>query len=58
LGIDVMAGFIIGFDHDTLDTFELQYQFITEASILFPIIGLLTALPKTPLYDRLKQAGG
>ena len=53
-----MAGFIIGFDHDTLDTFELQYQFITEASILFPIIGLLTALPKTPLYDRLKQAGG
>ena len=56
-GIDVMAGFIIGFDHDTLDTFEQQYRFITEAGILFPMIGLLTALPKTPLYDRLKQDG-
>ena len=56
-GIDVMAGFIIGFDHDTLDTFEQQYRFITEAGILFPMIGLLTALPKTPLYYRLKQDG-
>ncbi len=56
-GIDVMAGFIIGFDHDTLDTFEQQYQFITEAGIMFPMIGLLTALPKTPLYDRLKKDG-
>jgi radical SAM superfamily enzyme YgiQ (UPF0313 family) len=56
-GIDVMAGFIIGFDHDTLDTFEQQYRFITEAGIMFPMIGLLTALPKTPLYDRLKQDG-
>jgi len=56
-GIDVMAGFIIGFDHDTLDTFEQQYQFITEAGILFPMIGLLAALPKTPLYDRLKKDG-
>ena len=35
-GIDVMAGFIIAFDHDALHTFELQYQLITEAGILFP----------------------
>jgi radical SAM superfamily enzyme YgiQ (UPF0313 family) len=56
-GIDVLAGFIIGFDHDTLGTFEQQYQFITDAGIQFPMIGLLTALPKTPLYDRLKKDG-
>jgi radical SAM superfamily enzyme YgiQ (UPF0313 family) len=56
-GIDVMAGFIIGFDHDTVATFEQQYQFITDAGIQFPMIGLLTAAPKTPLYDRLKKDG-
>jgi hypothetical protein len=56
-GIDVMAGFIIGFDHDTTGTFEQQYRFITEAGIMVPMIGLLTALPKTPLYDRLKREG-
>jgi len=52
-----MAGFIIGFDHDTLDAFEQQYQFISDAGIQFPMIGLLTAAPKTPLYDRLKKDG-
>jgi radical SAM superfamily enzyme YgiQ (UPF0313 family) len=56
-GIDVLAGFIIGFDNDTLDTFERQYQFITEAGIQSAMIGLLTALPRTPLYERLKKEG-
>lgn len=56
-GIEVLAGFIIGFDHDTLDSFEQQYRFITDAGIQAAMIALLTALPKTPLYDRLKRAG-
>ena len=56
-GIEVLAGFIIGFDHDTLESFEQQYQFITDAGIQSAMIGLLTALPKTPLYDRLKREG-
>lgn len=56
-GIEVLAGFIIGFDNDTMKTFEQQYQFITEAGIQAAMIGLLTALPKTPLYDRLKREG-
>ena len=30
-GIEVLAGFIIGFDHDSLDSFEQQYRFITDA---------------------------
>jgi hypothetical protein len=51
----VLAGFIIGFDHDTADCFEQQYRFITEAGIQSAMIGLLTALPKTPLYERLKR---
>lgn len=56
-GIDVLAGFIVGFDHDSLDTFERQYRFITAAGIQAAMIGLLTALPRTPLYRRLEQEG-
>ncbi|HEY3776900.1 MAG TPA: radical SAM protein [Rhizomicrobium sp.] len=56
-GIEVLAGFIIGFDNDTLESFEQQYRFITDAGIQAAMVGLLTALPKTPLYERLKRAG-
>src|SRR5262249_19685294 len=28
-GIEVLAGFIVGFDHDTVESFEQQYRFIT-----------------------------
>jgi hypothetical protein len=32
-GIDVLAGFIVGFDNDTPKTFERQYRFITDSGI-------------------------
>jgi radical SAM superfamily enzyme YgiQ (UPF0313 family) len=56
-GVDVLAGFIIGFDNDTLDSFDKQYRFITGAGIQVSMIGLLTALPRTPLYERLQHEG-
>ncbi len=56
-GIDVFAGFIVGFDNDTLNTFDRQYRFIMASGIQVAMIGLLTALPRTPLYERLKQEG-
>ena len=56
-GIEVLGGFIIGFDNDTNDTFERQYQFIMQSGIQAAMVGLLTALPKTPLYDRLAKEG-
>ncbi len=56
-GIDVFAGFIIGFDNDTTGTFERQHRFIVDSGILVAMVGLLTALPRTPLYQRLKVAG-
>jgi radical SAM superfamily enzyme YgiQ (UPF0313 family) len=56
-GIDVFAGFIIGFDHDTPDSFARQHRFITDAGIQAAMIGLLQATPKTPLYERLAAAG-
>lgn len=56
-GIDVLAGFIVGFDNDTLDIFERQYRFILASGIQAAMIGLLTALPRTPLYRRLEREG-
>jgi len=55
--IDVFAGFIIGFDHDTVATFDRQHDFIRESGIQVAMIGLLTALPRTPLYARLAAEG-
>ncbi len=56
-GLLVYGGFIIGFDHDTEDIFERQIDFITEAAVPNAMIGPLVALPGTPLYARMKQAG-
>jgi radical SAM superfamily enzyme YgiQ (UPF0313 family) len=56
-GIDVLAGFIVGFDSDTPATFDLQYRFIRESGIQVAMVGLLTALPRTPLHERLRREG-
>lgn len=56
-GIDVLAGFIVGFDNDRAAAFEHQYRFIMHSGIQVAMVGLLTALPKTPLYERLAAEG-
>lgn len=56
-GIEVMGGFIIGFDNDRPTIFEQQKQFIQEAGIVTAMVGLLTALPDTRLFTRLKSEG-
>ncbi len=56
-GFDVDAGMIIGFDADDADVFEEHYRFIQSARIPISMTGLLNALPKTPLHERLAQAG-
>ncbi|AWT59942.1 MAG: Hopanoid C-2 methylase [Candidatus Moanabacter tarae] len=56
-GIEVLGGFIVGFDNDTVDTFEKQFHFIMNSGIQSAMIGLLVALPKTPLHERLQKEG-
>jgi radical SAM superfamily enzyme YgiQ (UPF0313 family) len=56
-GIEVMAGFIVGFDNDPEDVFERQIDFIRESAIPLAMVGLLTALPDTQLWRRLKKEG-
>lgn len=52
-GIGVMAGFILGFDNDTEEVFDRQISFIQRNGIPKAMVGLLTALPGTKLYERL-----
>ncbi len=56
-GIDVLAGFIVGFDNDTLEAFGKQYRFVIDSGIQAAMVGLLTALPHTPLHRRLEKEG-
>jgi radical SAM superfamily enzyme YgiQ (UPF0313 family) len=56
-GINVMGGFIIGFDSDPPEIFSLQRQFIENAGIAVAMIGLLSAPPHTPLWKRLEKEG-
>ncbi|MFN2493570.1 MAG: B12-binding domain-containing radical SAM protein [Pyrinomonadaceae bacterium] len=56
-GMEVMAGFIVGFDNDPDDIFERQIKFIRESAIPLAMVGLLTALPDTQLWRRLKKEG-
>jgi radical SAM superfamily enzyme YgiQ (UPF0313 family) len=53
-GMEVSSGFIVGFDNDPADIFDRQIHFIQNSGIPTAMVGLLTALPKTPLYRRLK----
>jgi radical SAM superfamily enzyme YgiQ (UPF0313 family) len=56
-GIEVMGGFIVGFDSDKPNIFERQKRFIQEAGVVTAMVGLLTALPETRLFSRLKSEG-
>jgi radical SAM superfamily enzyme YgiQ (UPF0313 family) len=56
-GIDILAGFIVGFDRDTPKAFDVQRRFIRKSGIMVAMVGLLTALPKTPLFERLRKEG-
>src|SRR6185312_6937191 len=56
-GLDVMAGFIVGFDADDESIFERQRAFIARSPISMAMIGILTALPGTQLSRRLAAEG-
>jgi radical SAM superfamily enzyme YgiQ (UPF0313 family) len=56
-GLEVMAGFIVGFDNDPEDIFERQINFIRESAIPLAMVGLLNALPDTQLWRRLEKEG-
>lgn len=55
-GLEVQGGFIVGFDSDTSAIFQKQIDFIQKSGVVTAMVGLLTALPQTKLYERLSDA--
>lgn len=56
-GMQVMGGFIVGFDSDTEKIFETQIRFIQRIGVATAMVGLLGAAPHTRLWHRLKAEG-
>ena len=56
-GMEVMAGFIVGFDSDPEEIFDRQVEFIQKSGIPLAMVGLLSALPGTQLWRRLQKEG-
>ena len=56
-GLEVMCGMIVGFDNDDPTIFEAQREFIRDSRIIHVMLGMLYAIPKTPLHARLAAEG-
>lgn len=54
-GIQVSAGFIVGFDCDTPAVFQRQIDLIQQSGIVSAMVGLLNAPKNTRLYKRLES---
>jgi len=56
-GMQVMGGFIVGFDADSSNIFRQQVDFIQKSGIVTAMVGMLQAPFGTKLYDRMETEG-
>jgi radical SAM superfamily enzyme YgiQ (UPF0313 family) len=56
-GLEVWCGMIVGFDNDDTRIFKAQHEFMRQTDIMHAMVGMLAAIPKTPLHARLKSEG-
>jgi len=56
-GLEVFAGFIVGFDGDDAGALGRQREFVSRLPIPRAMVGILTALPGTQLWRRLEREG-
>ncbi len=56
-GMEVLGGFIVGFDNDNETIFGRMIRFIQESGIVTAMVGLLNAPTGSKLYQRLMKEG-
>ena len=56
-GLFVSCGMIVGFDNDDATVFETHRRFLADSRIAMVMLNVLAAIPQTPLFKRLQQAG-
>ncbi|MFC1715975.1 B12-binding domain-containing radical SAM protein [Candidatus Poribacteria bacterium] len=56
-GSKMMAGIIYGFDSDTSESVDGLIDFINSTHVPIVMVGLLQALPKTELWERMEKEG-
>jgi len=56
-GIQVNGSFVVGFDHDKKDAFELLAEWIENVRLECATFHILTPYPDTPLFRRMKSEG-
>lgn len=56
-GIEVYAGFIFGSDADEPGTADRIVEFVKRTRIFTAMTGMLTPVPHTPLWERLRSEG-
>ena len=56
-GIKIRGSFIVGLDDDDESTFDDIFDFINHNHIDYPTVGIMTPLPGTQLFEKLKKEG-
>lgn len=57
MGIGVIAGMIVGMDNDEPGVFERTLRFLQKMRIDALQLNIMTPLPGTPLFDRMRREG-
>src|SRR5579885_2923324 len=56
-GIQVNSSFVLGFDHDRRDVFEMTAEWVEENRLECSTFHLLTPYPGTPLFRQMEREG-
>jgi len=56
-GIRVVGYFMFGFDYDTEKSFNQVFDFVHESKIAYPLVNILTPVPGTPVFNRMRKEG-